>query len=281
MDNFETTEQAVLERLKAEGEPVPEECGDNERAVQYLAAQTGVGHYDNINLLVMATLLIFTAVLFLAVNSGDNNTADNLPLTKESFLSGEYTKSLEKRYEAELPVPELMLSIKNHVKLVYGIGNTLPADRRQAVRDEEPPEENENAFSGGNREERDDISAHKITTTVAVTDENGETVTTQATEEDDRSGGTTAVNRPYETEDVTSTSQTSSTSSTTTNNDPPEVTTTTTVMYTDPVTEQPTETSPTETTPTETAPTETTPTETTPDQTTETTTEPPAEPEEP
>ncbi len=271
---------------EAEKITIPEECAENDRAVLFLAKETGVGHYDNVNLLVMAALLIFVSVVFLAINGGDINDDNKVNLTKTTFLSGEFTAQLEKQYNRQLPIPELMKTAEEHVALLYGIGNKLSDPVRKTVAEE--AEQGRNLFEELPEDNTDqpDIDENVLTTSVVQTDKNGNTVTTSEKSGENHGKGTTAIDRPYETYTTTVTTTLVS-SVTTTNNDPPDVTTTTTVPYEEPETTTTTTTEATTTEPEVTTteePTETTteaPTETTTEEPTETTTEEPEEPEEP
>ncbi|MBO5447775.1 MAG: hypothetical protein J5994_00475 [Ruminococcus sp.] len=228
---------------------ITEECPENERAVKILAAQTREGHYDNINLLVMAALLIFTAVTFLAVNNGDSADGNTMNFSWKAFFKGIYTQSLEDRYNSQLPVPETLKLAEERISLLYGIGNKLSDPIREV---DEGTDSDRNSFDEPAEDKKGNADENVITTTAPVTDKNGK-VTTTKKEEEKEGGGTTALDRPYE----TTTTTTTTAETTTTNNDAPEVTVTTTVPVPDTTTTTP---EPTQTTP---EPTETTPADTT------------------
>lgn len=232
-----------------------EECEENERAFNYLAKELGVGHYNNLNLLILSALVIFISVAFLAVNSGKIDDNETVNLSLKSFLSGEYTRSLTERYNEQLPIPELMKSAEERVSLIYGFGNKLDEKDGSTATNNGSGNTNNDLFEPSGRDEDDGRSENRLTVTTVITNENGEVVTssTQATE---ANGGTTPVTRPPETSSTRRTTTTEE-STTTTNNTAPTVTTTTTFIVSRDTETEPTETEPTETVPTETEPTET------------------------
>lgn len=244
-----------IKKLKKESENIniPEECPENDKALKTLADETKTGHYDNINLLVLAALLIFTAVTFLAVNGGNSSDGGGLVFNLKSFVSGAYTQSLENRYNDQLPVPETFKAIEERVSLLYGIGNKL-SDPIKTVDDGTNADRNSfDEPSDNNKDKNENV----ITSTAPQTDKNGNTTTSKKNEKDNGKG-TTAVDRPGGTTSTTTTTA----ETTTTNNDAPDVTVTTTVPVPDVTTTTPPATSET-TQPTEPVPTETTTSETT------------------
>ncbi|MBR1738719.1 MAG: hypothetical protein IJ737_00330 [Ruminococcus sp.] len=210
-------------KLSAEQVELPVECEENDRAVRFLAAQTGVGHYDNINLLVLAVLMIFFSVCFLAVNDGEVNDDDKVVLSGETFLSGEYTAALEESYNTQLPVPEMIKTAQEHIALFYGVGNKLSDKPRRSSSSGETTRRS--VFDEQDDRRSNDVKEKKVTT-AASTDEHGNTVSTTKEDARGENGGTAAVTRP---DSTTTTTTTTTAETTTTNNDPPEVTTTTTV----------------------------------------------------
>lgn len=215
-------------KLKSEAAKVdlPDECEENDRAVQFLALETGVGHYDNLNLLVLSVLMIFIAVSFLAVNGGKIRNDEELTLTKESFLSGEFEQGIEKRYLRELPIPEQMQSAEEHISFLYGIGNTISergsGNYNNLIGRQQEGEEY-NPFDSDERDE------NAVTTKAVMTDKDGNTVTEADSDETAPGGGTTAVSRPASTYKTYSMPDADE-EMTTTNNEAPFVTTTTTVI---------------------------------------------------
>ena len=261
---------------------LPEECPENDRAVRFLAKEAGAGHYDSVNLLVMSALLIFMSVVFIAVNGGDINDDDTVNLTGKTFLSGEYTRSIEKKYNEQLPIPQLMKSAEERISLLYGIGNKLSDPIKKKV--EAETGSGRNLFEEDAREDNYNVDEAVVTTAKPQTDKDGNTVTTSQNDVEEHGKATTAINRPNDTQTTAGT--TAATASTTTNNDPPEVTTTTTVPYDEPEATTTEETTPTTTEETTQATTQETTKETTketekPTETSASEEEPPKEPEEP
>lgn len=268
-------------KLKAEADRIvlPDECEENDRAVRYLALETGVGHYDNLNLLIMSVLFIFISVAFLAVNGGKINESDEeFSLNKETFLSGEFTKGLEERYIRDLPIPDTIRAAEERVSLLYGFGNTVTERKKSGNygfdNNSSRPDDDANAF------ERDDNSMNEnaVVTKAVQTDKDGNTVTEAQEAETAPGGGTTAVARPASTMS-TYTMPEEEEETTTTNNDPPSLTTTTTTIVTTSRTETETvsssETESETSTPSETELPETSPSETEPSETSPSETEPP------
>lgn len=215
-------------RAESSGIDLPDECAENDRAVRYLALETGVGHYDNLNLLVLSVLMIFISVSFLAVSSGKIRSEEELILTKKSFLSGEFTKGLEERYIRELPIPEQLRSAEEHISFLYGIGNTISeksSGNYDILRERQLEDAEHNAFEPDD-EERDE---NAVTTKAVMTDKDGNTLTEPADAETAPGGGTTAVARPDSTFRTFTTSENDE-DITTTNNNAPPVTTTTTII---------------------------------------------------
>ena len=252
--------KSSFEKLKAEADRMvlPEECEENDRAVTFLALEMGVGHYDNLNLLIMSVLFIFVSVAFLAVSSGkiSGRNEDDFTVSKEAFFSGELTAELEERYMSDLPIPEQMKAAEERISLLYGFGNTVTTRKNtgnySGGNTNSQPDTDNNAF------ERDDSTKEKaVTTKAAVTDKDGNTVTAEKEAETAPGGGTTAVSRPSSTYSTMSTRYEPD-ETTTTNNDPPFVTTTTTVVTkrTDPTDSQASETEPTDSRASETEPTD-------------------------
>lgn len=239
---------------------IPEECAENEEAVKELALVTREEHYNSINLLVMAVLLIFTAVTFIAVNGGDSVDDNSMTLNLKVFMSGAYTQSIEDKYNGQLPVPETLKTLEERISLIYGIGNKV-SDPIQEI--DSSTNSDRNSFDEIPAGDKSGPDENVLTVTTAMTNEEGETVTTS---KDDKAGGkgTTALTRP----DSTTSTTTTTTESTTTNNDAPHVTTT----VTEPVPETSTTTT---TTTTETDPPETS--TTTSETSSSTETEPPVE----
>lgn len=271
--------EKAFSKLKAEAGRIdlPDECEENDRAVKYLALETGVGHYDDLNLLVMAVLIIFISVTFLAVNGGKINDEESVGFSLKTFLSGEFTAELEKKYIEGLPMTEGIRAAEERVSLLYGIGNTLTersSGNYGSGGRNDRPDPDYNAF-----EPDDSFSENAVTTRPVQTDKNGNTVTQEENAETAPGGGTTAVSRPTSTQSSTTVTDEDEEEGTTTHNEAPDVTTTTTSMAdrhttaatldTD-TTEPPTDTEPTDTEPTETDP----PADTEPSET-----EPPAEDE--
>ena len=221
-------------KIKAEAEkfPLPDECEENDRAVRFLALETGVGHFDNLNLLIMSVLFIFISVAFLAVNSGKIiNNDEELTLTKETFMSGEFAKGLEERYLRDLPIPEEIKTAREYAALLYGIGNTITekSSGNYITPAETQPSSEHNAFEPD--DDDNGLSENKVTTKAAKTDKNGNTVTEPEEAETAPGGGTTAVSRPSSTYSTfTYTTEPAAEDTVTLNNDAPTVTTTTTVI---------------------------------------------------
>ena len=229
---------------------IPEECEAAEEAAEELA-ETGLEeHYSFINLLSIAVIMLFACVFFIAVSGSDIVEDNNLSLTFKTFVSGDYTQSLEDSYNSSIPFPNAMKAIEERISLVYGIGNKVtdpiketPADTDTDHNSFDRPSDNNN--SG-------DPDENVITTTTAAN--NGEAVTTNKKDDKKKTTTTTAIDRPEE----TTSNSTTTTASTTTNNDKPyytvtetekitqpgpttTTTTTTTTKATEPVTEPTTE----------------------------------------
>lgn len=197
---------------------IPEECPENEEAVKELALVTREEHYNSINLLVMAVLLIFTAVTFIAVNGGDSVDDNSMTLNLKVFMSGAYTQSIEDKYNGQLPVPEAMKKLEERISLLYGIGNKVSDPIREI---DSSTNSDRNSFDEVSDDDKTDPDENVLTVTTALTNEEGETVTTKKDDKADGKG-TTALPRP----DATTSTTTTTTESTTTNNDAPYVTTT-------------------------------------------------------
>lgn len=204
---------------------IPEECPENARAVQFLAKETGAGHYDSVNLLVLATMLIFVSVAFFAVNNGKYDDSRRVPLTKENFLSGKYTQSLEDSYLDQLPIPELIKKAEERLSLIYGFGNKLsdPIEDMKTVKEDAP-------YNPFNPDDNDERSEGVFTTKPAETDEFGN-VTEDKEDETYYGGGTAAADRPLDpyTNEEEILDDEEDVIVTTTNNVAPVVTVTTTV----------------------------------------------------
>lgn len=222
--------RSVFGRLKAEGERIalPNECEENDRAVRFLAKETGVGHYDNINLLIMAVLFIFVAVAFLAVNGGKAGSSRMKAVTKESLMNGEFTTELEKSYLDQLPIPDEIKRANEVVSLLYGFGNKLTSTKHRSF-----STGNDNSGTSQNVFDRDDDDKdHKenAVTMGTQTDENGNVMTTEEVVKTAPGGGTTAVARTDAAVNSSAAVSTQPGETTTTNNDAPVVTTTTTTV---------------------------------------------------
>lgn len=231
---------------------VPEECAENEKALQELADVTREVHYNSINLLVMSVLLIFTAVTFIAVNGGDSVDDNSMTLNLKVFMSGAYTQSIEDKYNGQLPVPETLKAVEERISLLYGIGNKVSDPIKEI---DSTTDSDRNSFDEIPDDNKTNPKENVLTVTSVVTDEKGETVSGSKKDKDDGKG-TTALARP----DATTSTTTTTTENTTTNNDAPYVTTTTTEPVPDTTTT--TTTTDTETEPPDTS-TETTTSETT------------------
>lgn len=270
--------EKTFSKLKTEAERIvlPDECEENDRAVRFLALETGVGHYDDLNLLVMAVLIIFISVSFLAVNGGKINDDDKLTFKLETFLSGEFTTKLEEKYIESLPITEEIKAAEERVSLLYGFGNTVSEKKGgnySSGSSNYQPSGDGNIFES---DKDDGFSENAVTTKAVSTDKDGNTVTEKENAETAPGGGTTAVARPPLTQSATTTTEPDEEEYTTTNNMAPSVTTTTTEVTNHTTTTENTDTSePTDTT----VPTETEPTETEPDDTEPDDTEPPADDE--
>ncbi len=214
MKNFRQTAKA------AEGYVIPEECAENEEAVKELALVTREEHYNSINLLVMAVLLIFTAVTFIAVNGGNSVDDNSMTLNFKVFMSGAYTQSLEDKYNNQLPIPETLKALEERISLLYGIGNKVSDPIKEI---DNSTNSDRNSFDE-TPDEKNEADEDVLKVTTVLTDKNGETVTTGGEENAENGKGTTALPRPAATTSTTTTT----TESTTTNNDAPYVTTTTT-----------------------------------------------------
>lgn len=171
---------------------IPEECPENARAVQLLAKEVGAGHYDSVNLLVLATLLIFVSVAFFAVNNGKFDDSKKVPLTKENFLSGKYTRGLEASYIDQLPIPDLIKKAEERLSLIYGFGNKItdPMEDMEIAQEDKPY----NPFTPDDDDERNE---GVFTTKPAETDENGN-VSEKDEDETYYGGGTIAADRPLD-----------------------------------------------------------------------------------
>lgn len=208
---------------------MPDECAESDIAIKYLAKETDTGHYDSINLFVLATLLIFVSVAFLAVNNGRSDESSIVSLTKENFLSGEYTRGLEASYNEQLPIPEFIKAAEERLSLIYGFGNKITDPIKESIlpKEDEPynpfkPDDsearNEGAFTTKQDEQTDELGN--------ATDKAGETVA--------HGSGTAAADHPSDPfsngddGDIT----TDAPAMTTTNNTAPNVRVTTTVPAT-------------------------------------------------
>ena len=218
--------RSVFGRLRSEGERIalPNECEENDRAVRYLARATGVGHYDNINLLIMAVLFIFVSVAFLAVNGGKAGSNRSEPVTKDSIMSGNFTSNLEKSYLDQLPIPDEIKRANEVVSLLYGFGNKLSDPKRKNY-----SSNSNNSGASQNAFERDEKDHNEHAVTMGTqTDENGNIMTTVEVVKTAPGGGTTAVARTDMSMNSSAAVSTQPGETTTTNNEAPVVTTTTT-----------------------------------------------------
>ena len=190
--------RSVFGRLKAEGERIalPNECEENDRAVRFLAKEMGVGHYDNINLLIMAVLFIFVAVAFLAVNGGKAGSSRMKAVTKESLMNGEFTTELEKSYMDQLPIPDEIKRANEVVSLLYGFGNKLTSTKHRSF-----STGNDNSGTSQNVFDRDDDDKdHKenAVTMGTQTDENGNVMTTEEVVKTAPGGGIDTARRDHD-----------------------------------------------------------------------------------
>lgn len=222
--------RSAFGRLRSEGERValPNECEENDRAVRYLAKETGIGHYDNINLLVMAVLFIFVSVAFLTVNGGKASSSKVTAMNKENLMSGEFTESLEKSYLDQLPIPDEIKRANEMVSLFYGFGNKLSDPGRKSFSSNSG---NNDSAASQNAFERDENDHKENAVTMGTqTDENGNIMTTEEVVKTAPGGGTTAVGRTDMAMNSSAAVSTQPGETTTTNNDAPVVTTTTTTI---------------------------------------------------
>ena len=230
---------------------MPDEMAESDRAFQDLTLTDAITHYDFINLFVMAVLILFSFVFFIAV-SGNRSVDDNsMTMTLKNFMTGHYVQSLEDKYNSHIPYPETMKALEQRFSLFYGIGNKVTDPLFVG---EESANNGRNVFdemSGNITDDSDDENRKENVLTTKVTDENGQTATTTKKSETEKETTTSAVAKKN-----TSASTTAATEkATTTNNDPPHVTITQTEPYQPAVTTTPETT--TTTPPPATEPTET------------------------
>jgi hypothetical protein len=255
--------QLFLESVQDAPEmPDPDEKTDEE--LEKIARADSTAHYDILNLLVLAVIVIFFGAVFLALTNHQDFTNEN-KLTKESFISGNYLAKLEKTFEASIPLQDRLHNAASRIEYCFGIGNDTDLIDIQSKKSADDPYSIETDTDSNSPITDSQADDYKETDEVAE-----ETEPPQNEDEDDAGG-----NKKIETIKLPTTSSTTSSESetettTTVNTASPGATTTTTVPPTTTVTT--TTTTPTETTTlTTTTPAETSATDT------ETTTEQPPE----
>lgn len=233
---------------------MPEECAESEKALNEMNKENLKAQYDFINLVTLVFILLCAATVFIIFTSSTRYGDEGNQFTLERLVSGEYTAEIQSRYEENMPFPQQITWLEEHVSLLYGFGNSVSDSAGGGGQEEN---QNPNSFDQPGQSGHEENS---VTTTTAAEREPDETETSRET--------TPVYETTYSrtTEETSAVSQEEETTSaaTTTNNDPPGATTTTTA--TAPVeseTEQTTTTTPSATTTTTTTTTATTTTTTT------------------
>lgn len=196
---------------------------ENEQAIEKLEEQSVKSTFEYINLLVLSTVLIAVFAVFI-VFGGDSGEMPELNCN--SFFSGEYTRSLEKKYKEGSEFKEQIGWINERLSFCFGIGNKLSVkshngentvpQRPEPESQAEPPSDEKIIVTSGEKTKVTEISEEKTAKTVKT---EKSTKTTQS-----------ALPRPTETEEE----YTSETESETelppetpklpaTNNEPPKV----------------------------------------------------------
>lgn len=212
MDNqTKHTQKKAVKKVK-----MPPECEQSEKAIESMSDESVITHYAFVNLIVLAIIMLITAISFIVLTSDDKIDDTENPLTLKSFASGKFSSNIEKSYNKTIPFSYGLKNADNKISFLFGIGNELKHYEKQKeiilISDEEVEQEKqkakENVEQAINESKNDDSS--KATTTKKTT-KKSETTTKAVTTQ-----------KQSTTTQQTTTTQTT-TSLTTTNNEPPEV----------------------------------------------------------
>ena len=213
--------QRFLESVKDEPE-MPDPAAAEDKALEAINAEDSRAHYDIINLLVLAVVVIFFGAAFLALTNKQDFASENR-LTAKSFFSGNYLARAEKEFNDSLPLKDYLHNAESYLKYCFGIGNKTDIIDITSKKNMDDPYSIENDIA-------DNSPLNSTSTAAEPTESAAETQPPQEEEEDNITNRKIS---PIKLDPSSSSSSSSSDSSeeqtTTTNNDAPGATTTTTV----------------------------------------------------
>lgn len=213
--------QLFLESVSDEPEmPDPNESADE--ALDEIARKDAQAHYDIVNLLILAVIVIFFGVVLLTLTNRQDFSNENR-LTKESFFSGNYLARAEKNFNDSIPLQDYLHNVKSYIKYCFGIGNSTDIIDIKSKKNMDDPYSIENEVP--NDEPLNDSLPEDDKT---VNDSSAETQPPQEEEEEDVTNRKIDTIR-IQTQTSDSTTDSEEETTTTTNNRAPSATTTTTV----------------------------------------------------
>lgn len=238
--------QKFLDSVKDEPEmPDPDEKTDI--ALEEIAHKDAEAHYDILNLLVLAVIVMFFGVILLTLTNRQDFSNENL-LTKESFFSGNYLARVEKNFNESIPLRDYLHNAESYIKYCFGIGNDTDIIDIRSKKDMDDPYSIENEPT-----DNSPLTDSEAFTGDETDDSAAETQPPQEEEEDEDITKRPVNTIHIRTQSTTTSSENEEQTSTTTNNRAPGATTTTTVppqTSAEPTKTEPTTTEPqTETTP--------------------------------
>ncbi len=237
--------QIYLENRRDEPEmPDPAEVSDT--ALTELARSDAEAHYNVINLLVLAAVLLTFGVALLTLTNKQDFSNENA-FTKENFLSGNYFAKIERTFRESIPLRDYLHNAESYIKYCFGYGNKLDlveiADRSKQ----------DDPYSIDDSEVDDGMLADSKAQQTEKRENTDSEIEIIQNDDEDSTPDKKLDTITLRVTTTTGSSESETQSSTTTNNDPPGATTTTTVppetsrdIDTEPV---PTDTEPTDTQP--------------------------------
>ncbi len=221
--------------------PFPEDPGEaDDKTLNDIAMRDARAHCSVTELLIFAVIILFFGTMFIVL-SDKQNFSDKEKLTKENFLSGEYTEHLSERFKENIPMRDRFGNYAQIIEYSFGIGNDVDLKEIKNPRDAQDPFDVDDADDG----------FIPIDDNGDVFDDNGDDEEERLPDDTQEETSDNGKNRPIESilipqqqEEETSSSESETASVTTTNNRAPGATTTTTVP---PQTTQPPQTTPPQT----------------------------------
>lgn len=134
--------QIYLESVKDEPD-MPDPCEKEDEALEEIAAKDSAAHYDILNLLTLAVIVLFFGAVFLALTNRQDFSGDNA-LTKESFFSGNYLARVEKDFNESIPLRDHLHNARSYIKYCFGIGNKTDIIDIKSSREKDDPYSIEN-----------------------------------------------------------------------------------------------------------------------------------------